>query len=287
LVLFFKKERTFRTWRIEHHEEVTSTQDLAIAAAAACVTGPRAYLADRQTAGRGRKNRDWQSKDGNLHFSALVRPNGTAPVPAFWSLMAGLAVHEAVASLMCAAPPVFESARACNGRQGDKPPPAFPSPPARQVTPGIEAQLMLKWPNDLLLNGAKLAGVLIDSALTAGGTLDWVVIGAGINLAHAPTLPGRPTACLAEHGIHVTPQTMAERLMAALDHWRARDLAAIRTAWLAHAHPIGTPLRVQQGSQVIEGEFDGLAANGALQLRGHPPITTGEVFQEATHAAGR
>ena len=237
-------------WRMRTYGAVASTQDEAIAAAIAGAPDRCAYLALRQTAGRGRQNRAWQSPEGNLYFSALMRPGGIAPQPAFWSLMAGLALHEAAAAFL------------------------------------PDVKLALKWPNDLLLGGAKLAGVLIDSALAAGGKLDWVVIGAGVNLAHAPALPDRPTACLAEHGVHATPHAVAERLIAAFDHWSRQDLPTIRAAWLARAHPIGTPLRVQQGAQVIEGVFDGLAQDGALLLRGHAPIATGEVFQEFGHAAG-
>ena len=201
MVLFFKKEQTFLPWRIEHQEEAPSTQDLAIAAATAGAPNRCAYIAARQTAGRGRQDRVWQNCEGNLHVSALLRPGEIAPVPAFWSLMAGLAVHDAVSSFLT------------------------------ETTP------TLKWPNDLMFGNAKLAGVLIDSALTAGGTLDWVVIGVGVNLAHAPAVPGRRTACLAEHGAHVTPRAMADRLMAEIDLWGAQDLATIRAAWLAACPP--------------------------------------------------
>ncbi len=165
--------------------------------------------------------------------------------------MAGVAVHDAVASFL--------------------------------KTP---AKLMLKWPNDLLFGGAKLAGVLIDSALAPDGTLDWVVIGIGVNLAEAPALPDRLTACLADSGIQVAPAALAERLMALLDRWGAQDLAVIRAAWLARAHPAGTPLRVQQGDQVLEGSFDGLAPDGRLILNGQPLAAFGDVFLEESDAAG-
>jgi BirA family biotin operon repressor/biotin-[acetyl-CoA-carboxylase] ligase len=191
-----------------------------------------------------------------LNFSALLRPGGARPVPAHWSLMAGVAVHEAAAAFL---------------------------PDA--------AALMLKWPNDLMLGGAKLAGVLIDSALRADGTLDWVILGVGVNVAEAPALPDRPTTCLAAHGAAVAPRDLAGRLMDALDRWGAQDLAAIRAAWLDRAHPPGTPLRVQQGGRVLEGIFEGLEADGALKLRGHAPLRQGEVAlgrsgEETPHAAG-
>ena len=139
----------------------------------------------------------------------------------------------------------------------------------------------------MLLDGAKLAGILIDTAVTPEGRLDWVVIGIGVNLAEAPSLPDRATTCLARHGVTVLPAELASRLMAALDHWAAQTLPTIRAAWLARAHPAGTPLRVQLGSHVIEGAFDGLAEDGSLLLQGHPPIRSAEVFLEAPDASGR
>lgn len=210
-----------------------------------------AFIAGRQTAGRGREGRVWRAPEGNLNFSALLRPGAIPPVPARWSLMAGIAVYESAAA--------FLPSTGC---------------------------LMLKWPNDLLLGGAKLAGVLIDSALDAAGLLDWVVMGIGVNVAEAPALPDRPATCLAAHGAAVTPLVLAGRLMAALDHWGGQDLADIREAWLARAHPPGTPLRVQQGGRVIEGVFEGLGPDGGLMLRGHGATSHGDVFLEGTHAAG-
>jgi BirA family biotin operon repressor/biotin-[acetyl-CoA-carboxylase] ligase len=114
--------------------------------------------------------------------------------------------------------------------------------------------------------------------------LDWVVIGIGVNVAHAPALPDRPTACLAGSG--ATPAALAMRLMAALDHWGAQSLDAVRAAWLARAHPPGTALRVQQSGHVLQGVFDGLAPDGGLVLRGQPALVSGEVFLEAPDAAG-
>ena len=137
---------------------------------------------------------------------------------------------------------------------------------------------MLKWPNDLMLGGGKVGGVLIDSALGPDGLVDWVVIGVGVNLAAAPTLPGRPTACLADVGIPVMPEDFAARLIEALDRWRAAGFTAVRAAWLQRAHPVGTRLRVQRGDEVIEGAFQGLTEDGRLRLAGAADTASGEVF---------
>jgi BirA family biotin operon repressor/biotin-[acetyl-CoA-carboxylase] ligase len=178
---------------------------------------------------------------GNLNFSAMLRPAPAPLLAAAWSLLAGVAVYEAVAGLL-----------------------------------PVPGGLMLKWPNDLLLNGGKLAGVLIDSSL-AGGDVEWVVIGVGVNLATAPVVAGRVTASLAAAGVACAPEEMARRLMAEIDRWRAEPFGAVRAAWLERAHPVGTRLRVQQGDQVIEGAFMGLAEDGRLRLAGAGDAASGDV----------
>jgi BirA family biotin operon repressor/biotin-[acetyl-CoA-carboxylase] ligase len=127
---------------------------------------------------------------------------------------------------------------------------------------GSAAELLLKWPNDLLLDGAKLAGILLE------GEGDSVVIGIGMNLAAAPEIPGLRTAALG----NVPRDRFAESLAAAfateLERWRSYGLASLLSRWLSAAHPIGTPLAVHDpaGSR-LSGIFDGLAEDGALQLR--------------------
>jgi BirA family biotin operon repressor/biotin-[acetyl-CoA-carboxylase] ligase len=227
-------------WRLRIFDEVGSTQDVALAAARAGEPGPWAILARRQSSGRGRAGRGWTAPEGNLNFSAVLRPAG-APA-AGWSLLAGVAVFEAAAGFV----------------------------------PG--AALMLKWPNDLLLNGGKLGGVLIDTTLRADGSMEWVVIGVGVNLASAPRVEGRRTACLADAGAAVAPEDFAARLMAAIDRWRAAEFAVVRQAWLARAHPVGTRLRVQRGGDVIEGAFLGLTEDGRLRLENAGDTASGDVF---------
>ena len=172
----------------------------------------------------------------------MLRPEPAPLLAAAWSLLAGVAVYETVAGLL----------------------------PASD-------RLMLKWPNDLLLGGAKLAGVLIDSSLAQDGTVDWVVIGVGVNVASAPRVEGRATSCLADAGAAASPETLAHKLMAEIDRWRGVPFAEVRSAWLARAHPIGTRLRVQTGGQVIEGAFAGLSEDGKLMLEGAGDAASGDV----------
>jgi BirA family transcriptional regulator, biotin operon repressor / biotin---[acetyl-CoA-carboxylase] ligase len=227
--------------RFQIHHELPSTQDAALAAARAGDPGPLAILALQQTSGRGRAGRPWQAPAGNLNLSILLRPHPAPLIPAAWALLAGVAVFEAAAAY------------------------------------AARARLALKWPNDLLLDNAKLAGSLIDSALTPTGLLDWVVIGIGVNLARAPELPDRPTACLASTAEPPAPEPFARQLLAQLETWQAASFPTLREAWLARAHPPGTRLRVHRGNEVIEGAFLCLTDDGRLRLAGATNTASGEV----------
>lgn len=129
------------------------------------------------------------------------------------------------------------------------------------LAPDVHAQL--KWPNDLLIDGAKCAGILMER------TRNSVVIGIGVNLVAAPELLDRPTATLADKGAPIDRDHFANALgiamIDALWTWRQEGVASIVRAWLPQAHPIDTPLRVSE--QGIDGFFDGLGEDGALRLR--------------------
>lgn len=184
--------------------------------------------ADRQAGGRGRQGRAWISPEGNLYASTLVRLRPSDPTAGTLALVAGVAVHEVASSFV----------------------------------PGV----LLKWPNDLMLGVAKVAGVLLERSGDA------VVIGVGLNLTHHPDLTDRPTASLAEHSSNVTPEVAAEMLDEAfarwLGRWRGEGIASVRARWLERAHPIGTALtaRLPDGD-AVDGLFDGLDGDGALMLR--------------------
>ena len=191
--------------------------------------------AERQTSGRGRQGRVWTSPAGNLYASTLVRLRAIDPQAATLALVAAIALEEVVRAYL----------------------PSFPSPRGGPV---------IKWPNDLLLDGAKLCGILLERADDA------VVIGIGANLAHHPENLERPATSLVAHGATPDPADFLETLATAFDRWlsiwRNEGLAPVRTRWLDRAHPIGTALtaRLPDGS-AIDGLFSGLDSEGALILR--------------------
>ncbi len=198
--------------------------------------GHLAILADAQTVGRGSRGRAWASPPGNLNLSVLLRPGQGHPEPGRWALLAAVSLHEA-------------------------------------LSPYADG-LMLKWPNDVLLHGAKLAGILIDSE---PGEAGFVVIGLGANLAAAPPVAGRATARLPPPAPLAT--TIAERVVAALDRWGVRETPCLVEAWLARAHPIGTRLDVRTPQRVISGAFAGLTDAGELRVVGEAhSISSAEVF---------
>jgi BirA family biotin operon repressor/biotin-[acetyl-CoA-carboxylase] ligase len=213
-------------WRLETVAELPSTSDAVIARAEAGEPAGLALLAERQSAGRGRSGRDWLSPPGNLYLSVLLRPAGPAREARQWALLAGVALHEAAAGIA-------------------------PDP----------AQLRLKWPNDLLRDGAKCAGILADSAVAGGDQLAWLVLGFGVNLAVAPALPDRPSATL---GAAEPPAAFAGRLLECLGHWcvvhAAQGFAPIRAAWVARGPAPGALL------PGMEGTFAGLADDGSLRI---------------------
>lgn len=209
-------------------------------------------VARRQTAGKGRAGRQWEDGAGNFMGSTSVALRPGDPPPHTLALVAGVTLAETVAGI-----------------------------------PGAP-EVMLKWPNDLLVAGAKLAGILLERAG------DIVVIGVGVNLARAPHVPDRVTTALADHGVRIETGAFAELLddsfAAALSRWRGGGWDGLRSEWLARAHPVGTALSVKDRDGLpIAGAFAGLGGDGAALLRLADgtvrPIHAGDVELVKTHAA--
>jgi BirA family biotin operon repressor/biotin-[acetyl-CoA-carboxylase] ligase len=217
--------------------------------------------AERQRSGRGRMGREWVSPVGNFYGSTVVRLRPTDPAAPTLALLAAVALEETVSTYI-------ETGEGRGpGGQADAAARTVNQLPLYQLGPGLRrGTAVLKWPNDLLLGGAKLSGILLERAEDA------VVIGIGVNLAHHPDLADRPTTSLAAHDTPVDPaqfaETLAETFTRWLTRWRSEGLGPVRQRWLDRAHPIGTALtaRLPDGT-AHDGLFDGLDADGALILR--------------------
>jgi BirA family biotin operon repressor/biotin-[acetyl-CoA-carboxylase] ligase len=244
-------------YRLSVLDETDSTSNDALAAARAGDPGRHWFVAHRQTAGRGRHGRAWASPPGNLYASLLLvepcKPN-VAPQLGF---IAGIAAHDAVSRLTGSGAP----------------------------------RLALKWPNDLLIDGGKLAGLLLEGQFVQPGGAFCVAIGIGLNVAAAPQGTPYPTRTLAAIGATVAVADLFAALSAAFaqayEPWRAaqaqgRDgFAAVRQAWLARAAGIGGPVTLRLPSGERQGAFRGLDASGRLQLEtasGPEVIDAGDLY---------
>ncbi len=188
-------------------------------------------VADRQSAGRGRQGRGWHDGQGNFMGSTLCHLRAGDPPPATLALLAGVALNEAV-----------------------------------QTQCPTLANLRLKWPNDLLVGGSKLAGILLERER------DSVVVGIGVNLAAAPDLPDRKTVKLADFGPAPDRDTFAATLAECwkrdLGRWRDYGIDPLLARWRAAAVPEGTALTVHEpGGSVLSGTYAGLSDEGAMRLR--------------------
>ncbi len=240
---------------VTHFDEIGSTNAEALSRGASGAA-EQWIVASRQNSGRGRRGRQWVSEPGNLYSSLLLydpAPPALSPQICF---VAALALHDAV----CDSAPSLADER-----------------------------LRLKWPNDLLLDGRKIAGILVEGA--NAGAKQAVVAGIGVNCAHHPEGTPYPVTDLASEGFAVPPgilfERLAARMMDRLAQWQGgRGFEATRTAWLARAHDLGREIVVRLPERELAGRFEEIDAEGALVLSlasGHREfIRAGDVFPAAS-----
>jgi BirA family biotin operon repressor/biotin-[acetyl-CoA-carboxylase] ligase len=277
------------TWRLQIFEVLPSTSELCRTLADAGEPEGLAVLARRQTQGRGSRGRDWQSPSGNLSLSILLRPREAARDAAQWALLAGVALAETLGPyLMPTGVEIVRtpssSAKAEDPRlwcSGTKDMDGRPSPTIRRQPPALR----LKWPNDVLLDGRKLAGILIDSATDEQGGLRYVIIGIGANLAVAPDLPDRAAVSLSEFAMPPKPDAFAPALLERIAHWRQVRLlegfSPVRAAWHDRAQEVGSHMTIKHDGQIFGGTYSGLGEDGSLLLQAGGRVrafTTGEVL---------
>lgn len=235
--------------------DVSSTNLECMARARAGDPGGLWITAARQTGGRGRRGRTWISEPGNLYASLLLVDPAPWETMASLPLAVSLAVHDTIAAML----------------------------PARA------GHVRIKWPNDLLVDGSKTAGILIETEQLPDGRRA-VVIGCGVNIAHRPEAGLYPATCLAEQGSVASPQDLFARLVVymrkSLAEWdQGRGLAATRAAWLKRADGIGKPVTVNLPDRQIHGLFEAIDGEGRLILTAPDGtkhmVASGDVFFSA------
>ncbi len=237
---------------LKQFDAIDSTNEEARRLAQAGERGPLWIAAGEQTAGRGRRGRSWVSPRGNLSATLLIDPGRPASECAQLSFVAALAASDAVSAL----------------------------------APGNS--INVKWPNDVLANGRKIAGILLESASSGGAAPGWLVVGIGINLAAHPPDTEFPATSLPALGVSPPPlpedalRHLAASFAKWYEVWRVDGFAPIRDAWLARAAGLGTRIRARLQNGELVGVFEGIDMSGALLLREAQDrvrtIAAGEVF---------
>jgi BirA family transcriptional regulator, biotin operon repressor / biotin---[acetyl-CoA-carboxylase] ligase len=233
-------------WTLVALESVGSTNDEAARLAEKGAAEGTVVWSREQTGGRGRRGRHWASPIGNLYTSTILRPVCSAPRAAELGFVAALAVADMV-------------------------------PASRDVR--------VKWPNDVLVDGGKVAGILPESAIGAGGEVEHVVLGIGVNVGFAPQLadmryPGAALGGSVEEALEKLTASLAARVA----QWRLKGFEAVRAAWLAKAGPLGLEVDVRLGHELVSGRFAGVDREGALLLdtpAGPRKIVAGELLGRA------
>jgi BirA family transcriptional regulator, biotin operon repressor / biotin---[acetyl-CoA-carboxylase] ligase len=237
--------------RLLRYDTLGSTNDEAKRLAEAGAGEWTVVSAREQTAGRGRGGRSFVSPPGNLYFSTILRPPCSAASAAQLGFAAALAVGELIAARLPA-----------------------------------NCELRYKWPNDVLVDGKKISGILLESSATQDGALAWLVAGIGVNVVSHPAGTAWPATSLAAVGARPADlddllHAIVAALQAQIQRWRHEGFAPVRSGWLAHAYRLGGTVGVRLPRETFEGRFVDLDADGVLLVEtaaGPRRISAGEIF---------
>jgi BirA family biotin operon repressor/biotin-[acetyl-CoA-carboxylase] ligase len=230
-------------WTLVALDSVGSTNDEAARLAESGAREGTFVWAKEQTGGRGRRGRRWASPVGNLYCSTILRPDCPAARVAELGFVAALAVADLV----------------------------------------LEGRVVrVKWPNDVLVDGGKVAGILPESSIGQEGRVEHVVLGIGINVSFAPSLPEmRYSGAILGGTVEAAIERLTAGLARWLAEWRRHGFETIRAGWLERAGPLGAEVDVKLGEELVRGAFAGMDREGALLLEtstGRRRIVSGEML---------
>ncbi|RUT32714.1 biotin--[acetyl-CoA-carboxylase] ligase [Arsenicitalea aurantiaca] len=260
-------------YRLTAYDEIGSTNGEALAAAKSGDPGGHWFVTDRQLAGRGRRGRPWEGPRGNLAATLLLVPDAEPELNATLGFVAGLALYEALARVL----PQVRSEPGADGRH----------------LYGGNSRIALKWPNDVLADGQKLAGILLEATSRPGGR-PAIAIGIGVNVAVAPEGLPYPAESVRSLGGDADAAEMFEALgdawVSAFSLWRdGEGVEEVLARWRAAATGLGGPVAVQQDGAVIRGIFESIDGAGRLIIRADDDsriaISAGDVHFGATASA--
>ena len=226
-------------FRLVEMVEVDSTNEEAKRLACSGAADGTLVWAHRQTAGRGRRGRVWTSEPGNLYASFVLRPDCAPLQAAQLTFVAALAVSDMLTIFL-----------------------------------NNSDSIACKWPNDVLVGGRKISGILLESSTAGSGIVDWLVLGIGVNLRHHPDIGGRhPATNLSAEGAGAVEtssalETLAIAFAQRRGEWLLGGFEAVRNAWLKHAYGLGQMAHIKLESASHSGLFIGIDESGALRLKG-------------------
>ncbi len=240
-------------YRLVAMDSVESSNDEAKALADAGAEEGTLVWALEQTKGRGRHGRTWASPRGNLYLSLVLRPECALAEAAQLGFVAALAVGDAIGSV---------------------------APPMLEVT--------YKWPNDVLVHGRKVAGLLLESKTAADGALEWLILGAGVNIQSHPGDARFPATNLIFESVGpevneaLVLDAFARHFLTWVNRWTEDGFAPVRRAWLSHAHGLGEVIEISLAKETLRGTFRDVDESGALILElpdaSQRVVTAGDVL---------
>lgn len=217
-------------WRVQVLGTTPSTMDMVRNLADTGEPEGLAIQALQQTQGRGRHGNSWSSPMGNLYISVLLRPACRPDRAAQMAFVAAVALSEAMENAM-------ESGHAKT----------------------------LKWPNDVLIDGKKVSGILLETRLDTKGRVDYLIIGTGVNIfAPAENAIGLDAVKKDRIAINTFRDAYLSRLWARYAEWKEKGFAGIRDEWIKQAHGLGDPMRIRLPEVSYDGIFRGVDENGVL-----------------------
>lgn len=233
-------------------DRIDSTNEEAKRRAAAGAPAGTLIWAREQTAGRGRRGRPWHSLPGNLFASVLLRPSCGPAEAAQIGFAAALAVGDLLERLLPAGTPIE-----------------------------------FKWPNDVMVGRRKISGILLEASAARGATLEWLVVGIGVNIVESPGNVAQGATCLRAAGAPgataaVSLGILAERFLAWWERWQGGGFAPLRERWLDRALGLGETIEVRLDHEAISGRFSTIDEHGSLVLDlpsgGQRRISAGDLF---------